>query len=152
MADHRSHETLEIREMQAEDAEAVAELTEQLGYRRGADEVRRWIDGLASTNHRQTAFVACLEGELVGWVEVSLERRLQSADFALIGGLVVSQEHRGHGIGKRLCQRAEAWSWDHAAAKLRVTSRSTRADAHRFYLREGFEPVKTSMVFEKNRP
>jgi hypothetical protein len=32
---------------------------------------------------------------------------------------------------------------------LRVTSRSTREGAHRFYLREGFVHTKTSLVFEK---
>ena len=152
MTNCRSHETMDIREMWADDAEAVAGLTTELGYERPPNEIRRWIDGLASAGHRQAAFVACLETKLVGWIEVSLERRLQSPDFALIGGLVVSHEYRGRGIGRKLCERAEAWSWDHGATKLRVTSRSTRADAHRFYLREGFEPVKTSMVFEKKRP
>ena len=152
MMNKHSHEMLEIREMRPEDADEVAALTAQLGYERTPVEIRRWIDGLRSVERRQAAFVACHGAAVVGWVEVSLERRLQSLDFALIGGLVVSQEHRGHGIGKRLCERAEAWSWEHGAAKLRVTSRSTRADAHRFYLREGFEPVKTSMVFEKKRP
>src|SRR5579863_651356 len=152
MADIHVHDMLEIREMRTEDAEAVAELSAQLGYDRTADEIRRWIAGLESVRHRQAAFVACLGGNVVGWVEVSLERRLQSPDFALIGGLVVSGRHRGFGFGKKLCQRAEAWSWEQGAAKLRVTSRNTRADAHRFYVREGFEPVKTSLVFEKKRP
>ncbi len=152
MMNKRSHEMLEIREMRAEDAEEVAALTAQLGYERTPVEIRRWIVELRSVERRQAAFVACHGAVVVGWVEVSLERRLQSMDFALIGGLVVSQEHRGHGIGKRLCDCAAEWSWEHGAAKLRVTSRSTRADAHRFYVREGFEPVKTSMVFEKKRP
>jgi len=30
-----------------------------------------------------------------------------------------------------------------------VTSRMSREGAHRFYLREGYERVKTSAVFEK---
>jgi hypothetical protein len=33
-----------------------------------------------------------------------------------------------------------------------VTSRSTREDAHRFYLRDGYERIKTSAVFEKVLP
>lgn len=141
-----------IREMQPDDAEAVARLTAQLGYERTPAAIRQWIAGLEFARDRQTAFVACIAGEVVGWIEVSLERRLQSPEFALIGGLVVSAGHRNGGIGRKLCQRAEAWSWEHGAATLRVTSRSTRTDAHRFYLRGGYEPVKTSMVFEKKRP
>ena len=151
MTDRRP-EMVKIREMRTEDAEAVAGLTEQLGYARTPAEIRRWISGLASVRSRQVAFVACVGGAVVGWVEVSMERRLQSPDFALIGGLVVSEKHRGHGIGRMLCERAETWSWENGAAKVRVTSRTTRADAHRFYVREGFEAVKTSMVFEKKRP
>lgn len=141
-----------IREMLPDDAEAVARLTAHLGYERTAAAISNWIAGLEFLRDRQTAFVACVAGEVVGWIEVSLERRLQSPGFALIGGLVVSPEHRNGGIGRKLCERAEAWSWEHGAAKLRVTSRNTRIDAHRFYLRDGFEPVKTSMVFEKKRP
>ena len=42
--------------------------------------------------------VACSEAQqVVGWIEVSLERRLQTAPFALIGGLVVKDGVRGRG-------------------------------------------------------
>jgi GNAT superfamily N-acetyltransferase len=138
-----------IREMQTDDAEAVAELTSQLGYERTVAEIRQWIAGLISVLDRQAAFVACLGEKVVGWVEVSLERRLQSPVFALIGGLVVSAEYRNHRVGRVLCERAEAWGFARGATTLRVTSRITRSEAHRFYVREGFELVKTSAVFEK---
>ena len=142
-------ELVEIREMEARDAGAVARLTGELGYERTPDSIQQWIETAASHRHGQAAYVACLGGEVVGWIEVSLEHRLQSEDFALIGGLVVTREHRGRRIGERLCEQAEAWSREHGAARLRLTSRSTRADAHRFYQREGFDLVKTSLVFEK---
>ncbi len=149
---HHHTDMITIREMQPSDAESVARLTAELGYERSSADIRAWIERAAAVRDRQSAFVACLDGAVVGWIEISLERRLQSPDFALIGGLVVSRGHRSRGIGRLLCEHAAAWSWERGAAKLRVTSRSTRADAHRFYTREGFEPVKTSMVFEKKRP
>ena len=151
MANHDT-DAFSIREMRPDDAETVAQLIGELGYERTAADVRMWIERSVTVRDRQAAFVACLGRKVIGWVEVSLERRLQSPDFALIGGLVVSKDYRSNGIGRLLCERAAMWSWEHGAAKLRVTSRSTRADAHRFYTREGFEPVKTSMVFEKKRP
>ena len=144
--------TLVIRKMDLDDAGAVAGLTAELGYDRTVADVHEWISRLDEVRDRQAAFVACLGNEIVGWIEVSMERRLQSPEFALIGGLVVSQHLRGRGIGRRLCQSAEAWSWERGAGKVRVTSRTTRNDAHRFYLREGYEAVKTSEVFEKMRP
>jgi GNAT superfamily N-acetyltransferase len=80
-----------------------------------------------------------------------MQHHLQSAPFALIGGLVVSHRVRSRGIGRLLCERAEQWTWDQGLHTLRVTSRSTRADAHRFYLRDGYAEIKKSLVFEKLR-
>jgi PhnO protein len=143
---------LSIRPIASPDTEAVTELIRQLGYDRSAEQIRDWIAGLDSAPGREAAFVACIGETVAGWIEISMQRRLQSPDFALIGGLIVAEQYRGHGIGRRLCDTAEQWAWAHGAARVRVTSRSTRADAHRFYVRDGFEAVKTSVVFEKARP
>ena len=143
---------IRIREMRAEDAGAVAQLTTQLGYSRNTPEIAGWIAQLTPDQAEQAAFVACMGDNVVGWIEVSIERRLQTAPFAMIGGLVVSDGIRSQGIGRLLCERAERWTWDQGLETLRVTSRSTRPDAHRFYLRDGYREVKTSLVFEKHRP
>jgi GNAT superfamily N-acetyltransferase len=137
-----------VRPMHPRDGEAVAKLTAELGYQRTAEQVRGWLAALGETP-RQAAFVAEVNGEVVGWIEVSLERRLQSDVFGLIGGLVVRDGLRGAGIGKGLCERAESWTREQGAARIRVTSRSTREGAHRFYLRDGYQETKTSTVFEK---
>lgn len=140
-----------IREIQIQDAEAVSALVAELGYQRSPAQIRGWIDELRRAHREGEAFVALLDGDIAGWVEISMERRLQAAAFALIGGLVVKDGLRGRGIGRQLCARAEAWAWAHGVETVRVTSRSTRIDAHRFYLREGYGEVKTSLVFEKSR-
>jgi GNAT superfamily N-acetyltransferase len=142
-----------VRSIDRRDAREVALLVEQLGYQRSPDAVVAWIETLtAQSAPAQTAFVACLGEEVVGWVEVSLQSHLQSPPFALIGGLVVKDGARGKGIGKLLCGAAEAWSWERSVSVVRVTSRSTRPDAHRFYSNNGFESTKISHVFEKKRP
>jgi GNAT superfamily N-acetyltransferase len=136
-----------VRALERGDSVAVAELIEQLGYRRTAEDVLAWIEDVRAET--QAAFVACVGNEVVGWIEVSMERRLQNAPFGLIGGLVVRDGMRGMGIGRRLCEEAERWCVERGASTIRVTSRSTREDAHRFYLRDGYGLVKTSLVFEK---
>jgi predicted N-acetyltransferase YhbS len=146
---NNQHE-LEIRQIETRDAQAVSLLITQLGYQRTPGQVLEWIDR-ARANSEQTAFVACLRGTVVGWIEISIEHRLQSSPFTLIGGLVVKDGLRGQGIGRELCRCAESWSWERSVEAIRVTSRSTRLDAHRFYLRDGYRTVKTSMVFEKER-
>jgi len=136
-----------VRPAQLRDAEEIAHLIVQLGYARPVAEVKRWI---AELGQRQAAFVACLGPEVVGWIEVSIQHHLQSGPHALIGGLVVKDGVRGRRIGQQLCRQAESWSAGQGMKLLRVTSRSTRQDAHRFYLRDGYRPVKTSLVFEKS--
>jgi GNAT superfamily N-acetyltransferase len=141
---------LTIRHVALEDAAAVAELSVQLGYPATAGEIEGRIAGLGSCRAPQAVFVACLGAEIVGWIDVALSFDLQTPPYALIGGLVVKDGVRRLRIGKRLCDEAEAWSRAQGVGVLRVTSRSTRADAHRFYLREGFRDIKMSRVFEKN--
>lgn len=141
-----------IRPMEPRDAAEVTELIEQLGYLRPLSEVVQWIESLAARNCEQTAFVACAGNSVVGWIELSIEHRLQSPPYSLIGGLVVKDGFRGRRIGLRLCEQAEHWSWDHGLSVIRVTSRSTRPEAHRFYELNGYRPTKLSHVFEKERP
>ena len=141
-----------IRTIEPHDAAEACFLIEQLGYQRSVDEVTLWIGTLPQRAEYQSAFVACFENRLVGWIEISIEHRLQSPPYALIGGLVVKDGYRNQQIGLRLCEHAEAWSWERNIPLVRVTSRSTRPDAHRFYLRNGYQLTKLSHVFEKKRP
>ena len=142
------NEIVRIRPIRNEDAEAVADLAAQLGYQRTPDQVRAWIAGLPS-RQGQAGFVAVFAEEVAGWIDVSLEHHLQSEPYGLIGGLVVRDGMRNLGIGRKLCEHAERWVSAQGVAKMRVTSRSTRDAAHRFYLRDGYQQVKVSLVFEK---
>jgi predicted N-acetyltransferase YhbS len=152
--DRREHDPsqLVIRIIEPRDAAEVCILTHQLGYDRTIDEIAHWIDSLQDRRSNQAAFVAELADEVVGWIEISIEHRLQSAPYALIGGLVVKDGFRNQRIGLRLCERAESWSWETGVATVRVTSRSTRLDAHRFYENNGYRLTKVSHIFEKPRP
>jgi GNAT superfamily N-acetyltransferase len=141
---------LVVRPIERRDAPWVSLLVEQLGYMRTPQQILDWIQNANPEN--QTAFVACVDDEVAGWIEVAIEHRLQSAPFALVGGLVVAEGMRGNGIGRELCRQAEQWGWEHGAERTRVTSRSTRLDAHRFYTRDGYRVVKTSLIFEKDCP
>ncbi|ODU54444.1 MAG: hypothetical protein BGO25_14320 [Acidobacteriales bacterium 59-55] len=135
------------------DAGAVAELSGQLGYEVSVEAVDAHIAELSSCPERQIAFVACLKTEagakIAGWIEAAILRELQSPPCCFISGLVVREERRGLGIGKRLCAEVERWSREQGVAVLRVTSRMSREGAHRFYLREGFRQIKIWAVFEK---
>jgi GNAT superfamily N-acetyltransferase len=137
-----------VRRLAAEDAEVAAELSGQLGYPCGVEELRRRIKELLRTADR-VGFAAVLDGQMVGWIDAATERHLQGETCVVIGGLVVRDGARGLGIGRRLCVAVEEWARSRSIPVVRVRSQIKREDAHRFYLRDGYEKVKTSLVFEK---
>jgi predicted N-acetyltransferase YhbS len=138
-----------VRTIAVEDAPSVAGLSGQLGYEVSIADARERIEYILLHPESHIAFVACLDQQLVGWIEASTVHHLQSPTHALIGGLVVREGVRSLGIGRSLCREVEQWSLAMGIPIVRVTSRSTRKDAHRFYLRDGYRQTKLSAVFEK---
>jgi ribosomal protein S18 acetylase RimI-like enzyme len=153
LVDSSDAASLIVRPVLLDDAQAISNLSAQLGYEASSEAVSQRIVQMSLDTGSHAAFVACLQStqhpEVVGWIEVTLIHELQSPSLTLITGLVVSAAHRSLGIGKRLCAEVEAWSREQGVTKIRVASRISREGAHRFYLREGFERIKTWAVFEK---
>jgi len=137
-----------VREMTAADAAGVAVLTGQLGYESSTAAIARRFAGLASVPE-SLVMVAERDRELVGWVHVLVQRRLEVDPFAEIGGLVVDDRARGAGIGAALVAAAESWARAQGLTAMRVRSNTVRADAHRFYQREGYAVLKTQVNFHK---
>jgi GNAT superfamily N-acetyltransferase len=137
-----------VRSLEPGDAEAVAALSAQLGYPCDVSAMRKKMQRLAASSDR-VVFAAVLDGAVVGWADAAVERHLQAPDTVVLGGLVVDERTRGLGVGKLLCQAVESWATSVGVSLVRVRSQIKREDAHRFYLRDGYEHVKTSAVFEK---
>jgi GNAT superfamily N-acetyltransferase len=123
-------------------------LCAELGYPVEESAVLARMRQIAGDPNR-AVLVACVDEAVVAWIDLSVEYHLQSEPAALIGGLVVSEAARGQGIGRQLCQAAEAWAQGRGIARMRVRSNAIREWAHAFYLRDGYRRVKTSAVFEK---
>jgi GNAT superfamily N-acetyltransferase len=139
---------IQIRLIDTADAEAVAELSGELGYPASTAAMEERIRNYALLTDR-TVFVACRDSAVIGWIDVGIVHHLQVEPNGEIGGLVVSHACRSSGIGARLVSRAEEWVKERGAARMIVRSNITREAAHRFYLREGYEQTKTSAVFSK---
>jgi PhnO protein len=144
----RGNNLLSIRRLTVEDAGAAAELCSQLGYPNSADELCKRIEERSRTTD-SVVFAAVLDGQVVGWVDAFIEQHLQGSASVVIAGIVVRDTVRGMGIGKRLCLEVEDWARERSIPLVRVRSQIMREDAHRFYLRDGYRKVKTSVVFEK---
>jgi GNAT superfamily N-acetyltransferase len=136
---------LEVRAARPGEEERLIPLYEWLfappGSRPGAWDERRAAVALrqAIESHDSVVLVAEAEGgELVGICTGYQD--LHSVRFgyrAWVEDLAVHPERRSEGIGKRLLDAAKAWARERGATHLELDSAETRAEAHRFYEREG---------------
>jgi GNAT superfamily N-acetyltransferase len=138
----------DVRSARREDAARLSELSRQLGYPSSEAEVEaRLNEILGRPDH--AIFVAEDAAEVVGWIQVSLSRLVESPFQARVGGLVVDERRRSRGIGPLLLRHADAWALERGCGALRVPCNVARKDAHHFYEREGFREVKVQRVFER---
>jgi predicted N-acetyltransferase YhbS len=135
---------MRIRPAKAGDAGAIAALSGELGYPADAGDVARRLRWVTEA-HDHVAFVAEDDGQVVGWIHVFSALRLESEQFAEIGGLVVAESHRRRGVGRLLCERAVWWAEVLNLETLRVRTRVER-EAHLFYRRVGFRETKQQRV------
>ena len=67
---------------------------------------------------------------------------------AWVEDLAVDPERRSQGVGKALLDAAKAWARERGATHLELDSAEARADAHRFYEREGAQYRAISFGWE----
>ncbi len=139
-----------IRPATLEDAAAIADLSNQLGYPTAtAQAIARMRTLLEADDH--AVLVASLpDGTVAGWIHVFLAHRVESATFAELGGLVVAAKHRRQGLGRALVAAAVSWTAAQGVAKLRVRTRRERTEAHAFYQGLGFTLNKKQDIFDKS--
>ncbi|MDB5231923.1 MAG: family N-acetyltransferase [Chitinophagaceae bacterium] len=136
-----------IREVHPDDGVAVNELSAQLGYPVSVSATAENII-LILKNKDEMIFVAQLEDNVIGWIQISYLVRLESGPFFEIVGLVVDEKYRGKGIGKSLIAEAKIWCFKKGNYKLRVRSNTKRLSTHQFYLNLDFKEVKEQKIFE----
>jgi GNAT superfamily N-acetyltransferase len=142
--------TPNIREAVNSDATAIAELAAELGYPTGAEQVATTLNAMAASRDHQVFVAETVEGQIIGWIHMVASIRLASGSFAELGGLVVREAYRHQGVGRALAARGEQWARAGSLGKLRVRSRISRADAHRFYASLEYLKIKTQLLFEKS--
>ena len=137
-----------VRPMTIADGEAVSELACELGYEVTLREAYERI-GAFDADGQAVAFVALIAGEIAGWIQAHDRRLLQYPRVLEIGGMVVSEAHRGAGVGKRLLDAITTWAKARGHTELFVRSNVTRDVAHDFYLSQGFQRFRTSHTYSK---
>lgn len=139
---------VQTREMSLADAQAVAELSGQLGYSSTTQEVIKRFLSLQQSSD-DGLFIALRGANVVGWLHVYGVRLLETDGYAEIGGIVIDVAARRQGVGRQLLGLAEKWTVAHGYSELRLRSGLHRLDAHEFYQAVGYEMAKTSYMFRK---
>jgi ribosomal protein S18 acetylase RimI-like enzyme len=94
-------------------------------------------------------YIALDEVVAVGRVHALDRELLQAKPMVEIGGLVVSENSRGQGIGENLVDAVANLARERGQDVLWVMSGSTRVESHRFYESIGFDLLKMSMTFAR---
>ena len=136
-----------IRTAAEADVTAIVELARQLGYVVAPAELRSRL--LALPAEREVVLVAQNDEEILGWIQMGVALAIESAPHVEIRGLVVSENHRGKGIGRQLIAAGTSWAKERGFILLRVRSNITRPPTHQFYRHLGFADKKQQLVFEK---
>src|ERR1041384_703995 len=131
-----------IRKATINDAARVAELSETLGYPVSAEAIEQRLARVLKLE-THCVFVAERNGEVVGWSHGVEQEMLELDRRCEIWGLVVAENERGCGVGRRLIEAIEKWARDRGLKDMSVRSNVIRPESHPFYERIGYTRYKT---------
>jgi len=137
-----------IRNAKIEDSESITELSNQLGYATLNTDMQNRLEKILQ-HGENCVYVAAENGQVVGWIHGFFSMRVESDFFVEIGGLVVNENFRKKGIGRKLVDKLIDWARLKNCEKIRVRCNVIRTESHRFYEKIGFEVNKEQKVFNK---
>ncbi|MRN53307.1 GNAT family N-acetyltransferase [Paenibacillus sp. LC-T2] len=133
---------LQIRKCGMNDLERVTKLLREFGYPTTLSVMKERMEGMENDPFHCT-LVAELNNEVVGMIGLRQVKSYYKQQDCIteITALIVSEELRGKGLGKRLVASAEEWARQQGCCQLflRSGNRVERAPAHAFYRHIGFE-------------
>jgi GNAT superfamily N-acetyltransferase len=140
---------IKVRPAEERDITVLASLAGELGYPSTPEQVRERFANIKAAPHQAT-FVAVTSGDtVIGWIQLSEARSLESEPRAEITGLVVNSNFRGGGAGSLLVEGGEDWARGRGLGVIGVRSNIIRGRTHVFYERLGYAVTKTQKVFRK---
>jgi GNAT superfamily N-acetyltransferase len=129
---------LTIRAAGKADAAALAGLMTELGYPTRTSDMEMRLDAIFQDPHYR-GFVAVIDGRVCGMIGTCC---VKSFEHNNVGGrilaLVVSEKHRGRGVGRVLVETAENDFINRNVRRIAVNTHLTREKAHQFYENIGY--------------
>ena len=137
---------IHIRRARQDDAAGVQALLLQLGYKSSEDDVRSNL-ALLSERISDPVLIAVEDERLLGVIALHWTPMLHlAAPLARITALVVRDDVRGTGVGRRLVDAGAALAKHAGCGQLELTAALRRTDAHSFYRAMGFTESSVRLV------
>ncbi|HKJ46930.1 MAG TPA: GNAT family N-acetyltransferase [Balneolales bacterium] len=136
-----------IRDVDLNDAFWITGLSDQLGYESKNDKIVNRLRDITA-NKDQGIFVVEYNNKVIGWIHAFYALRVESDPFVEIGGMVVDEQYRRHGIGTALTEKVIGWAKKRKVRKIRVRCNTTRSETHWFYERLGYTETKEQKIFD----
>lgn len=136
---------ISIRPATRDDLAAIKILEDEL-HDYSVDPSAQW--GHFENNPDRDVLLAERGGKVVGMVKLNLVYKL-SKIMAYLDELIVLPSERGNGVGSRLMQAAEGWSWEHGADIIDFSSRGKHPGALEFYEKLGYEKREANLYRKK---
>jgi GNAT superfamily N-acetyltransferase len=95
-------------------------------------------------------FVSVIKGRVSGWIHGADRVIVEADQDCEIMGLVVDQDARRDGVGRRLVGAVEDWADARGLPIVTVRSNIVRVESHPFYAQLGYELVKSQHVYHKH--
>ncbi|WP_018110586.1 aminoglycoside 6'-N-acetyltransferase [Thermus igniterrae] len=136
-----------VRPLRREDLPAYLALRRELWPEAGEEGVETLLEGL-----RQAAFVAEVEGELVGFVEVGLRPYAEGCETSPVGyleGWYVRPPWRRQGVGRALVERAEAWARAQGCTEMASDAQLENLPGQEAHRHLGYQEVERIVCFRK---
>lgn len=125
------------------------ELLRQLGYELTDVAIRHNLALIDDSPH-DWIYLAVAKGQAVGLMHVKRQFQIHTPVRLEVVALVVDEAYRGSGVGKILLNQADKMAREMDLPEIVLHSSQKRVEAHRFYLNNGYQNVKTSYWFSRN--
>lgn len=143
---------MNIRKAEIKDASFIQKLLGQLGYPVGEDLLVKRIE-ILSSNQEHKDVVYELDGRITGFMSVHFIPQIAfDAEYAVISYLIVDDQIRSKGVGKALEEYAVELAVLRGCRRILLHSNARRTDAHRFYVRQGYEEYNKTFVKYLHQP
>lgn len=134
-----------IRTARPNDAAALAILSTELDYPSTEAQVRARLR-LLDDPERELIVADAADG-LAGFIDIHVQRLVETDPFGEVGGLVVAGPHRGQGLGSALLVAAADWCRKRDLEEMWIRANLDRVGAHEFYGAIGCRVVKDQRVY-----